>query len=246
MNLEQKLLRDFPKPRLALPEVYQRIYTEHYILNRAGNSPATSLAQRMESWMHRRVADDITRRVGDYRTLEIGAGNLNHLDYELTSRPYDIVEPFEELYANSANRQRVSRVFHDLGEIQDGRYDRIISIATFEHLCDLPRAVAICGTLLAPDGQLRVAVPSEGTLLWGLGWRLTTGIEFRLRHGLNYGLLMRHEHVNTSREIRDVLGFFFRSIRRAVFGVCGALSFYQFFECTRPDVPRCANFLKRL
>jgi hypothetical protein len=78
---------------------------------------------------------------------------------------------------------------------------------------------------------MRIGIPSEGTILWRIGWALTTGIEFRARHGLNYGVLMRHEHVNTASEIESVLRVFFKAVRREVYGVMPALSLYQFFEC---------------
>ena len=124
--------------------------------------------------MHRKVAADVRRR-RNFTTLEIGAGTLNHLGYEPSSKSYDIVEPFEELYKGSPNRSRVANVYPDLDQIAGRHFDRIISIATFEHLCNLPSVVARSGLLLAPGGTLRVAIPSEGTLLWTLGWKLTTG-----------------------------------------------------------------------
>jgi hypothetical protein len=167
---------------------------------------------------------------------------LNHLSYEPLSISYSVVEPFEELYATSPYRARVARLYRDLDEIADGTFDRIISIATFEHLCDLPSVVARSGLLLAAGGTLRVAIPSEGTLLWTLGWKLTTGVEFRLKHGISYGVLMRHEHVNTAAEIAGVLGIFFKKVRRQVFGITHLLSFYQFFECSDPDIDRCRSY----
>ena len=245
MRLEEKTLAKFPKHRPELPEAYQAIYVSHYKQNREGASPATSLARRMETWMHRQVAEDVVARPGDYRTLEVGAGSLNHLPYEPQSVHYEVVEPFVELYENSPYRSRVANVYGDLADISSIRFDRVISIAAFEHFCDLPSAVARCGLLLASDGRLRVAVPSEGTLLWRLGWSLTTGVEFRLRNRLDYGVLMRHEHVNTAKEIAQILGLFFNSIRRKVLGVSPALSFYQFFECAGPRADRCANYLER-
>src|SRR5262249_37938527 len=146
------LLSRFPKSRIELPESYRRIYVDHYRMNRDGASAATSVAKRMESWMHRKVAEDVRYRTDDYKTLEIGAGGLNHLSYEPGSRHYDVVEPFEELYANSVSRSRVSNFYRDLSEVQSERYDRIISIAAFEHLCDLPVIVSQCGMLLKPGG----------------------------------------------------------------------------------------------
>jgi hypothetical protein len=197
----------------------------------------------MESWMHRRAAADTVGREQGYSTLEIGAGTLNHLEYEPGSAAYDIVEPFVELHADSPLRSRVRHAYVNLRDVSNTSYDRIISVATFEHLCNLPAVVARCGLLVKKTGQLRVAIPSEGTILWTLGWKLTTGIEFRLRHRLSYGVLMRHEHVNTATEIAAVLRVFFRSVRRSVFGITASVSFYQFFECRDPDREWCTDYL---
>lgn len=243
MELSGTLLSRFPKKRPELPDAYKDIYVQHYRQNREGSSPAASLSRRMEAWMHGKVAEDAVPADHDFRTLEIGAGNLNHLAYEPHSKRYDIVEPFVDLYTNSPDRSRITNFYKDLDEISGRLYDRIISIATFEHLCDLPSVVARSGMLLQPAGELRVAIPSEGTLLWTLGWRLITGIEFRLRYGLDYSVLMRHEHVNTAAEIAGILEIFFNTVRQAVFGVSAALSFYQFFRCADPNTARCARYL---
>jgi len=243
MDTGEKLLARFPKRRPELPEAYRRIYLEHYRSNRDGLSTASAAAKWMESWMHRKVAEDTIGRAPGYSTLEIGAGTLNHLQYEPMSNRYDIVEPFFELFVASPLRRRIQNVYSDLQEGPHIGYDRVISIAAFEHLCNLPSIVARCGILLSERGQLRVAVPSEGTILWLIGWKLTTGIEFRLKHGLDYGVLMKHEHVNTADEIASVLRFFFKEVRRSFLGVAPALSFYQFCECSNPNQSRCADYL---
>ena len=182
--------------------------------------------------MHRKVAEDVVRGARECKTLEIGAGNLNHLQYEPARGRYDVVESLADLVSNSPRRGQVTNAFRDLAEIRDERYDRIISIAAFEHYCNLPEVVSRCASLLSPNGQLRVAIPSEGTLLWTLGWKLTTGLEFRLKYGLDYGVFMRHEHVNTAAEIEGVLRVFFKNVRRSVLGVTPRWSLYQFFECS--------------
>jgi SAM-dependent methyltransferase len=228
---DDTLLSRFPKQRSELPEAYRKIYAEHYRRNREGSSAASSVSIRMESWMHRKVAEDVLHRTGEWSTLEVGAGNLNHLPYEPVCGRYDVLEPLTELVEASRNRSRVADVYHDWSEIPAGRYDRIISVAAFEHYCDLPDVVRLCAGLLAEGGQLRIAVPSEGTLLWRLGWKFTTGLEFRLKYHLDYGVLMKHEHVNTAAEIEAVLRMYFENVRRSVLGISPALSFYQFFEC---------------
>lgn len=236
----------YPKVRPPLPDDIARIYASHYKSNREGETAAASLAQRLEAWMHRKVAQDVRRPdLAGASTLEIGAGTLNQLQYEPPGAPYDIVEPFEGLYRGSPQLSRIRHVYGDIAEVPgSARYNRITSIAAFEHVLDLPALVARCGLHLADGGSLRAAIPSEGTLLWTLGWKLTTGLEFRLRHGLDYGLLMRHEHVNTASEIREVLGYFFGEVRCEVFGVLPALSLYQFYACRAPRRERCMQYLQ--
>lgn len=238
------MLNRYPKSRPALPEEYARIYTSQYRENRHGSTPATALSKRMEAWLHRAVAADVVAGQPVTSTLEIGAGTLNHLQHEPAVGPYDVVEPFRELYEGSSLLERVRHLYSDIQQVPSGfRYDRIISIASLEHICNLPHVVARTGCLLTARGVFRVAIPSEGSILWSLGWRLTTGLEFRVRHGLDYGVLMRYEHVNTAAEIEAVLHHFYESVSCRVLGLSRALSLYQFLECRVPRTSRCVEQL---
>lgn len=242
------MLDRFPKTRPQLPADFQHIYAAHYKENRSGGSPASSLAQRMEAWLHKRVAEDVRCEPGVVRsTLELGAGTLNQLRYEPVVGPYDIVEPFSSLYEGSPELARIRNVYADVSKVPaDARYDRITAVAAFEHICNLPEVVARTGLLLNPGGSLRISIPSEGTPLWTLGWMATTGLEFRIRYGLDYGVLMRHEHVNTAREIEAVLRHFFRDVAVSVFGASRGLSLYQFHRCSTPDTDACMRYLASL
>jgi len=237
------LFSQYPKQRAPLPPQYAAIYLQHYRNSREGKSQILSLAQRAERWMHRKVAEDMA---GGFTkaTLEIGAGNLNQLPYEPHSRPYDIVEPFRELFESSPHLPRVRNVYYDIAQVPlANRYDRITSVAVLEHVANLPEVVARAALLLNENGSFRAGIPSEGTILWRLGWQLTTAVDFRARHHLNYAVLMRYEHVNTAREIEEVLRYFFTNVRTSVFGLTRALSFYQFFACAKPDLERCRSYL---
>lgn len=236
------VLEKFPKTRPPLPPEFQEIYAAQYKENRDGGSTASGLAQKLESWMHRKVAADAGPDFAG-STLEIGAGTLNQLKYENHRGLYDIVEPFSQLYEGSPALDRVNAVYSDISEIPEGtRYDRIISVATFEHICDLPAVIARCGLLLNEGGALRCGIPSEGTILWKLGYTMTTGLEFKRKYGLDYEVLMRHEHVNTAKEIESVLRHFFADVRGSSFGIARSLSLYQFYECRRPMLDRCVSF----
>lgn len=241
----ERLLSRFPKARPGLPPAFQAIYAAQYKENREGESTAASLSQRLESWMHRKVAAD----VADGRpraTLELGAGTLNQLPYEPASAPYDVVEPFRALFEDSPRRARVRDVFADLSEVPlDRRYERITSIAALEHICELPPVLARSARLLTPDGVFRAAIPAEGGFLWRMGWTFTTGLEFRLRHGLDYGVMMRHEHVNTAAEIEALVKAMFAEVSIASFGLGRQLSLYRFIEARRPRLDVAEAWARR-
>ncbi|WP_337186750.1 hypothetical protein [Phenylobacterium sp.] len=244
MTLDAALAR-FPKTRPPLPPKLAEIYARQYAENRAGGSTAASLSQRLERWMHRQVAADVAG--GEARpTLEVGAGNLNQLPFEPAGAPYDIVEPFAELYAGSPHQGRVRDAFGDIADVPaDRRYDRIVSIAALEHVCDLPVLLARSALLLTPSGVFRAAIPSEGGLLWRLGWSMTTGLEFRLRYGLDYGQLMAHEHVNDAAEIEGLVRAMFDRVSVRAFGLGRQLSLYRFIEARGPRPETARAWLSR-
>jgi len=235
----EALLAQYPKPRPELPPAYESVYVEHYRANRAGRAGLSRVTQRLEAWMHWRVAGGVGGRI-----LEIGAGNLNHVPYHPEAELYDAVEPFRELWEGSPELARVRRMYASLDDVPESeRYDAVVSVAVLEHLTDLPSIVARAALLLAEGGSFRAAFPSEGGLLWGLAWRCTTGIEFQLRRGLDYGVLMRHEHVNTAAEILAVLGYFFDSVEIDRFPARSPhLSFYTAAIASRPRLDRCEAF----
>lgn len=237
------MFEHYPKTRPSLPPAFQEIYKQHYRDNRDGKGTAMGVAQRMEQWLHKKVAEDVGNNP-DQATLEIGAGTLNQLAYE-RPKVFDIIEPFEELYQDNPELHKVRRVYADIDEIPlHKQYDRIISVATFEHILDLPKVLAKACLLLKDGGSLRTSIPNEGTILWTLGWKLTTGIEFKLKHGLDYGTLMRHEHVNTASEIQEVLDYFFTENSCKIFGLNKSFAFYRFYESSGPRIDRAIHYLK--
>lgn len=244
--MNSDLLKQFPKTRPQLPREFSDIYAEIYKANRSGDTNATKLSSRMEQWMHRQVAKDVaSKKMQGTKTLEVGAGTLNHLKYYSDIQNYDVIEPMHSLYENSEERQKVHDFYDDITEIKDQNcYDRIVSIATFEHILNLPEVVAHCARLMKTDGNMRIAIPSEGGLLWYLGWKLTTGVEFRLKYNLDYSILMRHEHVNSWREIKSLLSLFFDIEQEHCFGLSKDLSFYQFYACKNPKKDLAESYLK--
>ena len=188
--------------------------------------------------MHRRVA---ALGVAGESVLEVGAGTLNHVPYETRCKRYDFVEPYLDLYRSSDLVHRVSEGYEDIFHVPaDRRYNRVFSIAVLEHLTHLPAVVARCGQMLSPGGVFQAGIPSEGGMLWGLAWRCITGPAYRFRTGLDYGSLMRYEHVNTAREILAVTGYLFEDVKIARFpSPLHHLSFYCYLEARRPVARAC-------
>jgi hypothetical protein len=239
----QQIIDTFPRKRSVLPEKYQKVYTTHYKSNREGDTSAASLAQKMEAWMHKKVAADLIKDNSSIETLEIGAGTLNQLKYE-PNTTYDIIEPFKELFENSKELKKINTIYSDIRKIENKKYDRITSIATFEHITDLPFVVAKSCKLLKEQGTLRVAIPNEGTLLWKMGWMFTTGLEFKLKYNLKYSTLLYHEHVNNADDIESILNYFFSNIECNVLGIHKKIGFYRYYECKNPKIDIANSYLK--
>ncbi|GAB2583718.1 hypothetical protein GCM10027066_26330 [Dyella jejuensis] len=236
----QQLLSTYPRMRPELPAAHRAIYEEEYRSNREGVRAVEGLAKRMEEWMHFEVGG----APGDV-LLELGAGTLNHVRFEVGALQYDAVEPFTALYEDSAARKHVEYVYASQAEIpKNHRYSRIVSIAVLEHMVDLPLELAYSVLHLDEDGVFKAGIPSEGGFLWWLGWRATTGAAYYLRHRLDYGVLMRHEHVNTAEQIIQLVRYFFADVkvRRFPFPV-HHLSLYASIEARGGDADKARSIL---
>ena len=78
-----------------------------------------ALSRRVDGWMHHRVAVG----AGTGAALELGAGNLNHLSYEVSEwdlSSYDIVEPQEYLYQRHTDISSIRNVYNDIDQVPDG------------------------------------------------------------------------------------------------------------------------------
>ena len=104
--------------------------------------------------------------------------------------------------------------------------------------------MALAALKLKSGGVMQAGIPSQGGFLWWLGWRCTTGISYWLRTRLDYGQIMRHEHVNTAPEILAVVGHIFSDVRVRRFPLpFHMLSLYAYLEAREPDLARCAAIL---
>ena len=239
--LSSNSFSNYPKNRIFLPEEYTKIYEKHYLENRSGQTKMSFLSQKMEIWLHKCIAKSSD---SNKKTLEIGAGTLNQLEYEKTGI-YDIVEPFESLYINSPILSKINHIYSSILDIDNKeKYDRITSCACFEHILNLPEVVAKICFLLTTTGVLYISIPNEGRFLWKLGYKFTTGLEFKRKYNLNYEIIMRHEHVNSADEIENILKYFFGKISMKLLGINKTFAFYRFYECKEPYIEKAREYFK--
>lgn len=244
MESIEALLSSYPRQRPPLSPAHESHYLAEYRINRTGSSPITALVVKAESWMHRKIGE----RQSAGTILELGAGTLNHIPHEHGFHAYDFVEPFRALWENSPLLPLTRAHYQDISDVppQD-RYDRIISAAVLEHLQHLPQTIARAALLLDSSGILQAGIPSEGGLLWALAWRCVTAPAYRLRTGLRYADLMRHEHLSTATEILTVVRHFFNSVRLSWFPLPHLhFSFYIYFEADNPRRDLCQQYLARI
>jgi SAM-dependent methyltransferase len=156
-------------------------------------------------------------------TLEVGAGLGEHAKYEdLSKQDYyclDYREEFcKELRKVFSPSERVS-----CGDIQKKQewaaatFDRIIAIHVLEHLPDLPAALAEISRLLKPDGVFDVVIPTDGGFAYNLARRISAERFFKKNFKMDYGPIIKNEHVSTYDEITEVLFAKFRLQTRSFF-----------------------------
>lgn len=155
------------------------------------------------------------------RTLEIGFGFGEHLRYERGDQDYYCLDYREDFCSRVRGLLPADHVCcGDIQETQlqwsDGMFDRIIAIHVLEHLPRLPDALEEVNRLLNNEGVFDVVIPCEGGLAYSLARKISAERMFRRRFKMDYGPIIRSEHVNTHAEIVSALEDSFR-VNRARF-----------------------------
>ena len=197
------LLKKYPKKRGVLPRPIKKIFKQHYSENR--NS---FLSQLNERWLHTSLDD----RKNKNKTLEVGAGTLNHLKYE-TKKHYDIIEPKKFLFKYSKDRKLITKYYDDISLVPNNFYNRIISCAVLEHITDLPDYLYQSSFKLKKKGYQQHSIPCEGYPMWDILWYLFSGLLFKLKFGYSFKYIQKHEHINNFNEIKSLICFFYNNVK---------------------------------
>jgi ubiquinone/menaquinone biosynthesis C-methylase UbiE len=169
-----------------------------------------------------------TARKNFRRSLEIGAGLGEHLEFE-TLTPEQAANYYAvDIRTNMVDglRQRHPEVNAIVGDCQqkldfpDGYFDRILAIHVLEHLANLPAAVheifRLCDKSI---GLLQVLIPCEGSPAYTLARRISAQRIFERRYNQSYKWFIEREHVNLPEEIIGELSRFFEIESKAFFPI---------------------------
>jgi SAM-dependent methyltransferase len=141
-----------------------------------------------------------------WRTLELGAGIGNHLEFEsLDRQEYHCIELRPEMAAEI--RRRYPSVVTLTADCQqripyDALYfDRVVVVHVLEHLPDLPAAIAEINRVTRPGGLFSAVLPCDPGLVYELARKLSAERLFKATYRMPYRWLVRREHINSPEEI---------------------------------------------
>lgn len=162
------------------------------------------------------------------KTLEIGAGIGEHLEYEKLNAEQELdyvaVDIRENMIAEI--RRRFPKVKAVVGDCQrrlhfrDDYFDRILAIHVLEHLPDLPAAVRemhrVCDK---QGGVLSIVIPCEGSAAYTLARRISAQRIFEKRYRQPYDWFIGREHINRPSEIFEEIAPYFDRIHVTYFPI---------------------------
>jgi SAM-dependent methyltransferase len=168
------------------------------------------------------------------RTLEIGAGLGEHLEYE-TLTPEQRAG-YYALELREHMSRRIRERFPDInvvtGDCQerlgfpDGYFDRILAIHVLEHLPNLPAALRELYRVCDKErGRLVIVIPCEGSFAYSLARRISAQRIFEKRYNQSYQWFISREHLNRPREIFRELAPYFHVVSRRYFPIPAPLLF---------------------
>jgi SAM-dependent methyltransferase len=96
-------------------------------------------------------------------------------------------------------------------------FDRAIVVHVFEHLPNLPAAVAELCRVLKPGAIFSLVLPCDPGLLYEIARKVSAERLFRKWYHQSYRWLIRREHINSPREILGEVGKRFEEIERRYF-----------------------------
>ena len=151
------------------------------------------------------------------KVLEIGAGNIPHLDY--LKHDYDeyfIAETSSyalEFYKEMKNVKAYSYDGVNL-PFEDNFFDRIIIFHALEHINDPENFLFEMMSKLKNDGLISISLPTDPGLLWRLGKIFTKYYTAKKTYKISsseYDYLLATEHINSIFNLISIIRYHFKN-----------------------------------
>ena len=161
------------------------------------------------------------------KTLEIGAGLGEHLNYEKLNddqkKNYYAMDIRENLLKIIAKEYpMVNTILGDCEKkinFENNFFDRVIAIHILEHLPNLPFAINEVSRVLKSSGLFQIVIPCEGSMAYTLARKISTKRIFEKRYKTSYDWYIKSEHVNLPHEIINELKKKFTIIKETYFPI---------------------------
>jgi SAM-dependent methyltransferase len=100
----------------------------------------------------------------------------------------------------------------------DGYFDRVVAVHVFEHLPDLPMALAEIHRILNKErGQLLIVIPTEDSLAYKIARKISAERVYKKHFGGDYSWFYKREHINLPAEIEEEMAPYFVLKKRSWF-----------------------------
>ena len=162
-----------------------------------------------------------------HKTLEIGAGIGEHLNYEnLTNeqkKNYYAMDIRENLIKIiSEEHPNVQTVLGDCEKkinFENNFFDRVIAIHILEHLPNLPNALNEISRVLKKDGLFQIVIPCEGSIAYTIARKISAERIFKKKYKTDYDWYIKSEHINFPYEIISELKKKFIIVKKKYFPI---------------------------
>ncbi|MDK2979829.1 MAG: hypothetical protein PWQ55_176 [Chloroflexota bacterium] len=165
-----------------------------------------------------RILGKWSRELKDQTVMEIGCGQGHHLVY--SGHPYDhyigMDHKFNRMQIVSQRPSHPAALNADAFQLPlaDKSLDCVLSIYIMEHLRELRAHLLEIRRVLKDNGKLLIALPAEGGFLYSLGRSLTSKPHMEKKYGIDYDAIVHYEHVNTYRQVYQVVSEVFQVTKR--------------------------------
>ena len=167
------------------------------------------------------------------KTLEIGAGIGEHLNYEKLNdnqkKNYYAMDIRENLLKIiSKEHPMVNTILGDCEKkinFENNFFDRVIAIHILEHLANLPKAINEVSRVLKSSGLFQIVITCEGSLAYTLARKISAKRIFEKKYKTSYDWYIKSEHVNFPHEIINELKKKFSIIKETYFPIPISIKF---------------------